>query len=356
MTGRRFTIEEIHCDGCPDECHHAFRNHGAVEDSAGVALALQAACHQRTLCGVEATDGTTGDGDEKAGEEVLFPIGHHGEGAVGKSVPNFGNGRHLDEETNHERHCHEKQREGEERIYLPNNLVNRKHRGEDVVGKDDGKPHRHVAAEFFQEKGGAIHEDRADHDEQQHGEDEHETARLPAQIFSNQLGQTHAAVAQRKHGAEEIVDRTGEDAAEHNPKIGGSTELRPHDGAEDGTRSGNVEELNHEHFPAGQGNEINAIGFQRDRCRVGGVATKDTLHETAIENIAENQKQETDGKGNHCEKVFVVFVRMRTSFVSNDRHGETVCAERLCKISNLFSVCSESRQKETPAARFVSPG
>ena len=89
---------------------------------------------------------------------------------------------------------------------------------------------------------------------------------------------------------------------------------------------------------------------------MGGVAAEDALHETAIENIAENQKQETDGKGNHCEKVFVVFVRMRTSFVSNDRHGETVCAERLCKISNLFSVCSESRQKETPAARFVSPG
>ena len=65
-------IEEIHRHGGPNESHDALGYHGTVEDGATVALTLHAAGHERTLCGVEAADGSTGDGEEEAWEQRVL--------------------------------------------------------------------------------------------------------------------------------------------------------------------------------------------------------------------------------------------------------------------------------------------
>ena len=76
-----------------------------------------------------------------------------------------------------------------------------------------------------------------------------------------QLGQSRTVVAHRKHTAEIVVNRTSENTAKDNPQIGNRTKLRTHDGTEDGTRTGNVKELDHENLPVGKHDVIKSVGL-----------------------------------------------------------------------------------------------
>ena len=136
-----------------------------------MALTLHAACHERALCGVEAAYGSTGNGKEKAGEERVLrnvairaePSGIAVEVARAKVAPQFGKVRHLDEQAYHQCHGHEQQREGEEGIYLANDLVDGQHRGDDIIDEDDHDPQHLRPAHAMKDDGGTVDEDYADH-------------------------------------------------------------------------------------------------------------------------------------------------------------------------------------------------
>ena len=141
-------VEEIHGDCCPDEGYKSLGDHGSIEDAASPTLRLHATCHERALRGMEAADGTAGNSDEEAreygvvGNERLAsePSGILVEVGLRKVAPQFRNNGLLDEESHQECQCHKDEREGKERIYLANDLVDRQHRGNDVIGEDHNNP------------------------------------------------------------------------------------------------------------------------------------------------------------------------------------------------------------------------
>ena len=71
---------------------------------------------------MESADGSARDGNEKEGENGLSLDSHFGS-PVGKALPDFGDGRPLHEEADHQRHGHEDEGEGEHGIYLAYELV-----------------------------------------------------------------------------------------------------------------------------------------------------------------------------------------------------------------------------------------
>ena len=87
------------------------------------------------------------------------------------------------------------------------------------------------------------------------------------------------------------MDGTGKNAAQHNPQVGGRTELCAHDGSENGTRAGDVKKLNHKYLPIGKNDEVNTVGFGHG----GGntvVGTENPLYETTVKQIAQHKSYE----------------------------------------------------------------
>ena len=60
----------------------------------------------------------------------------------------------MDEKPYHQGASHEEQREGKERIDLADNLVDRQHRGDDVIDKDNSHPHHRTASHRVEDLGG----------------------------------------------------------------------------------------------------------------------------------------------------------------------------------------------------------
>ena len=148
-----------------------------------------------------------------------------------------------------------------------------------------------------------IYEHRSHHDEQKHGEHQHQRPRGLAQIVTNKLGQSGTVVTHREHTCEIIMDGTCEDTTEHDPQIGGRTELGTHDGTEDGTRACDVKELDHENLPIWKYNVIKPVGF----CYSGRhtvIRSEDTLHKASIEQITQHKSNQAQQKCNHFLSVF----------------------------------------------------
>ena len=87
-------------------------------------FALYAAGHQRALRGVEAGNGSAGDGDEERREDVVGPpIGLRRSPHVVVVRPQFGQRGPVEDEPHHQCPGHEQQRHGEQRIDLADDLV-----------------------------------------------------------------------------------------------------------------------------------------------------------------------------------------------------------------------------------------
>ena len=85
---------------------------------------------------------------------------------------------------------------------------------------------------------------------------------------------------------------SGKDTAKHYPQIARGSELRSHDGSEDGASAGNVQELDKKYFPVGHGNKVNAIGL----CHCWGdtvVGTEHPFHKLSVCHIAQKQGDHT---------------------------------------------------------------
>ena len=85
----RVVVEEIHGHRSPDQGDDAFGYHGSIEDGASHALVFNAAGHERTLCGMETTNGSTGYCDEKTGEYSIGKSKRLGT-TIAQTIPNFG--------------------------------------------------------------------------------------------------------------------------------------------------------------------------------------------------------------------------------------------------------------------------
>ena len=127
--------------------------------------------------------------------------------------PDLRDGGPVQEEPYHQRTCHEQQREGKQRIHLADDLIDRQHRGDDIVEEDNSHPHHRVATNGVQDLCRRIHEHRSHHDQQEHREHEHHALGGVAQIAANQIRQTGSVVAHGEHTRQIVVYGTGEDAA-----------------------------------------------------------------------------------------------------------------------------------------------
>ena len=81
---------------------------------------------------------------------------------------------------------------------------------------------------------------------------------------------------------------TAKDASKDYPQIAGRAEHCAKDGSKDRACAGNVQELNHEHFPVGHGDEVNTIGLGHGWGRTV-VGAKHLFDELSIDEIAQDE-------------------------------------------------------------------
>ena len=255
---------------------------------------------------MEAGNGATGNGNEQAGEDglvlqtrLLTP--------AAQAIPQFRNGRPLDKQAHHKSQCHEQQRNGKNGINLADELIYGQQGGHQIVGEDDTHPKHDgataaVSGNVSQDESRAVHEHRSHQQQEDDGEYQHHLFGTVTQILAHQFREAHSSVAHRKHTAHIIVHGAGKDAAQNNPQVAGRAKLGAHDGAENGTGSGNVQELNHEHLPVGHGNVIHPIRLHNGRCLAGRIRAEGMIYEGSVKEIAQNQGYDADKKGNHYSK------------------------------------------------------
>lgn len=124
------------------------------------------------------------------------------------------------------------------------------------------------------------------------------------QVKTYQLWLTGTVVTHREHTAQIIVNCTCKYTSQHYPKVSGRSELGTHDSSEDRASSGNVQELNHEHFPIGQNNKINAIGL-RNGWGDTVVRSENALYKLAVNHIAYDESDKTNQKCYHFTELFI---------------------------------------------------
>ena len=93
---------------------------------------------------------------------------------------------------------------------------------------------------------------------------------------------------QRHHAAQVVVNRTSKNASKHYPQVACGTKPCAHYGAKDRTRAGNVQELNHKHFPRGHGNVVHTVGMSNSGS-LSAVGAKDAFYHSTIYQVAQYQ-------------------------------------------------------------------
>ena len=83
------------------------------------------------------------------------------------------------------------------------------------------------------------------------------------------------------------MDSTHEDATKDNPQVGGRTKENTHDGTEDRTRSGDVQELNQIDAPRGHRDIIGTVLQAVRGSLTLRLRTKRALYKTAVKEVAE---------------------------------------------------------------------
>ena len=93
---------------------------------------------------------------------------------------------------------------------------------------------------------------------------------------------------------------TRKNAAQNYPQIACRAEFGTHDGAEDRSCSGNVEELDHVNLPCGHGNVIHAVGFCYGRGFTGRVRAEHAVYEGSVNEIAQDKGCDAKNKREHA--------------------------------------------------------
>lgn len=299
-------VIESESGGSPNHGDDAFGDHHAIEGVACLAFGFHGASDDGGLCGMEAGDDAAGDGDKEEGEEWGAAVGIEDGvvellegGAFGEEGWIF---EACDGDGNEEGERAEQEHGAEEGVDFADNFVDGEEGSGDVVEEDDGggAPEEGGTGEelFIDEAGGDIDED-GDHEEEEANHEPGEDGRVgAAEIFLDESGQVGALVAQGHHAAEEVVYGAGEDASDGNDEEGDFAEFDAGDDADDGSHACDVEQLDEEIFPHGQGEEIDAI------CAggAGGRASiwrEDAFDEASIEKIPEKKKSDTAKKPEH---------------------------------------------------------
>ena len=86
---------------------------------------------------------------------------------------------------------------------------------------------------------------------------------------------------------------------EYDPQIRRRTELGAHDSSEYGSRSGYVEELDHEYLPRRHYNEIDSVRFRYGRGFSGDIRVEDFLDQFTVEKISGDKRQKAYKKRYH---------------------------------------------------------
>ena len=169
-------VEEKHRYCGPDQCYQSFSNHGTIEHGASHFLRLQTTRHQGTLRSMETADGSAGNRNKQSREDAVSPARISLKAHISEVGPQLGQRRPLHEERHHQRSSHEQQRKGKERVDLADNLVDRQHRGDDIVTENNTYPHHRRTTDVVQYLGRRVDKHRSYHHQQQYREHKHDVS------------------------------------------------------------------------------------------------------------------------------------------------------------------------------------
>ena len=289
----------------PDQSNDAFSHHGAVEDLVALLFRGAAAGHHGGLGSVEAGDSAAGHGQEHEGPDV---------GALGmvvaEVVPQLGHLVITGEQQNAgNTEGHEQQAEAEDRIDLADHSIDGNEGSDEVVDDDDPQPEvgiQVLGSQHSQQAGGTLGEDDTDHNQQDHGEDAHDGQHGLAQVDTGDLRDGCTFVAHGNHAGKVVVNTTGKDGTEDDPKINNGSEQSTVQSAEDGAQTGNVQQLDQEDSPALHGDEVNTV-IDGDCRGFTVVRSEDFIHILAVEDKANQQDGDCNDESKHnVPPLFVV--------------------------------------------------
>ena len=218
-----------------------------------------------------------------------------------QAVPKLGQGRMIDIQHRQNAHCHKQQRQGENGINLADNLVDGQHRGQHIIKEDHHNPKsgvQHLGRQIGQQARRPCHKDGTHQHHQNDRKHAHHLLGGHTQVAADKFGKALAIMTHGEHTGQIVMHGSRKDASQHNPQIRSRAELGTHDGTEDGTQSRNVEELNHEYLPSGHRDIVHSVGLGQGG-RLAVIRTEDPLHDTTVEKITGNQRQQTKGKCYH---------------------------------------------------------
>ena len=113
---------------------------------------------------------------------------------------------------------HDDEADTENRIETCNDLIDREHGSQEVVGKNDDEPWENFpAGQFCQEHCRACHEYGADEDKKNDREDTHDVQHGAAHLVANDFRNTVSVFTDGHHAGEVVMYAAGENGTEDNP-------------------------------------------------------------------------------------------------------------------------------------------
>ena len=106
---------------------------------------------------------------------------------------------------------HDDEADTENRIETCNDLIDREHGSQEVVGKNDDEPRENFPA------GRACHEYGADEDKKNDREDTHDVQHGAAHLVANDFRNTVSVFTDGHHAGEVVMYAAGENGTEDNP-------------------------------------------------------------------------------------------------------------------------------------------
>ena len=162
---------------------------------------------------------------------------------------------------------------------------------QEVVEQDAGQDNRDGhTREFRQQACRPRHEDSTDEYQQHYGEHAHDEQHRAAHVMADDLGNTLAILTQGNHSRKVVVDATGKNRTEDNPKVYRGPPKRTAQSTEDRAQASDVEQLDHENTPGRQGDVVNAVVMDEGRCRLVGRAEQ-VVDYLAIDEITTDKCQ-----------------------------------------------------------------
>ena len=278
--------EEAHADRRPDKGHDPLDDHRPVKYFPSLLLVFHAAGHQGRLRGMETGYGAAGYGDEQHGENGEFLL------VVMKVLPVPGgqlrDGIAFDYQGDHQAYSHEQQGKSENRIDFSDNLVDGQQGRQDIIDEDGPNPEPEIeggGCQAGEDTGGARNKNDSHKHQQHYREHPHQLpCRIP-QIDADDFGYAQPVVPHREHAREIVVHRPRKHGSKNDPHERDGPPQRSGNGTEDGTQTGNIQELNKENAPPGHRNEVDPVTHGYGRGRPPGVGFHQPFQVSGIKNV-----------------------------------------------------------------------